>query len=310
MQVWLGTMDGGGRMLAKAIFAQPRPDVATALGNPYRTSSGFSPRSRVCLPGSKPSDIYAHTPAKGWWCKGVTVNGGGGTGTATAPGTSAVGPGAPVLTIINPPENANVSTKSEYTIEGTVGDPGSIDRIEVWINGERNAQYATQLGTVTPLSNGTWSLTFKPTKFASTHANIYVYAHNRNGQETLATRGLIPSISSPHRGARERRALPSRSVYALRTPVPAAFPLLCWASANPGRSPGPQYARRSVAFRVRSLPACRSHRFRAGSAAGGPALAISPDVVISQVYGGGDNAGPRSPTISSSCSTGVRRPSN
>src|ERR1700730_13874032 len=40
VQVWLGTMDGGGRMLAKAVFAQPRPDVATALGHPYFAASG------------------------------------------------------------------------------------------------------------------------------------------------------------------------------------------------------------------------------------------------------------------------------
>src|SRR5437763_13074480 len=41
VQVWQGTMDGGGKMLAKAIFAQNRPDVASATGNPYWAASGF-----------------------------------------------------------------------------------------------------------------------------------------------------------------------------------------------------------------------------------------------------------------------------
>src|ERR1700682_4077325 len=31
VQVWQGTMDGGGKMLAKALFAQSRPAVATGL---------------------------------------------------------------------------------------------------------------------------------------------------------------------------------------------------------------------------------------------------------------------------------------
>src|SRR5919202_1148566 len=41
VQVWLGTMDGGGSMLAKAQFAESRPDVAAALANPYWAASGF-----------------------------------------------------------------------------------------------------------------------------------------------------------------------------------------------------------------------------------------------------------------------------
>ena len=38
------------------------------------------------------------------------------------------------------------------------------------------------------------------------------------------------------------------------------------------------------------------------------AVAISPDIVISQVYGGGGNAGAPYRTTSSSCSTAARRP--
>ena len=192
VQVWLGTMDGGGRMLAKAAFAQNRPDVGAATSNPYWSASGFgAPMAGSAVPaGSQTLNVYAHTPGKGWWFKGVTVTGSG-TGVAvpapsapSAPSAPAAG-GAPVITILNPTNNQNVSTKSDYTINGTVSDPANIDRIEVWIFGERNTQYSTLLGTTTPNGGGSWSLTFTPTKFPSTHANLYVYAHNRAGQETV-----------------------------------------------------------------------------------------------------------------------------
>jgi hypothetical protein len=199
VQVWLGTMDGGGRMLAKALFAQPRPDVAAALNNPFWSASGFVasvPGSSV-PGGSQTLNVYAHTGGKGWWFKGVTVNGGGsGTGTAApapaAPsGASAPSAGgAPVVTVINPTNNQNVSTKGDYIINGTVSDAPNIDRIEVWINGERNSKYATLLGTTTPNADGSWSLSFTPTHFPSTHSNLYVYAHDRNGTETVVTREI------------------------------------------------------------------------------------------------------------------------
>jgi hypothetical protein len=200
VQVWLGTMDGGGKMLAKAFFAQFRPDVGTALGNPFWAYSGFSASiAGSSVPaGSQTLNVYAHTGGKGWWFKGVSVTGGGsGTGAPAPAAPAAPGPasatasGAPVLSITNPSENQNVSTKSDYTITGSVSDPGNIDRIEVWINGERNSQYGRLLGTVTPNSDGSWSLRFSPTKFASTHSNLYVYAHNRvSNLETVATRGF------------------------------------------------------------------------------------------------------------------------
>jgi hypothetical protein len=85
---------------------------------------------------------------------------------------------APVVTITKPTENQDVSTKSDYTLEGTATDPGvggsGIDRIQIFINGEREGQYASELGITTPGSDGSWSLTFKPTRYASTHSNVYV----------------------------------------------------------------------------------------------------------------------------------------
>src|ERR1700736_3685048 len=41
VQIWQGTMDGGGKMLPTAAFAQSRPDVAAAESYPYWAASGF-----------------------------------------------------------------------------------------------------------------------------------------------------------------------------------------------------------------------------------------------------------------------------
>jgi len=206
MQVWLGAMDGGGQMLAKGIVAQDRPDVATALGNPYWVSSGFNavvPGASVPA-GSQTLNVYLHTGGKGWWFMPVNVTGGGaGTGTATAPSTPAApsapaagtAGGPPKVTVSTPTENEDVTTKSTFDIQGNATDPGfgpsGIDRVEVWINGERNAQYASLLGTTTPNSAGDWDINFNPTRYPSTHSNLYIYAHSKNtGLETEITRGI------------------------------------------------------------------------------------------------------------------------
>ena len=93
VQVFLGTMDGGGKMLAKAFFAQNRPDVAAALGNPYWAASGFiATIPASALPsGGQTLSVYAHTPAKGWWYKQVQVN-----VSSTAASTTPAAAGAPV----------------------------------------------------------------------------------------------------------------------------------------------------------------------------------------------------------------------
>jgi hypothetical protein len=191
VQVWLGTMDGGGRMLAKASFAQSRPDVGAAEGNPFWSDSGFVadvPGSSV-PGGTQTLYVYVHTSGKGWWFKNIAVNGGGTASTsaaAPAPVAAPSGSGsAPQVTITNPSNNQDVSTRSDYTINGGVDDPQDTT-IDVWINGERNTKYATDLGTATPGSDGSWSVTFKPTRFPSTHSNLYTYARNRaTGLETL-----------------------------------------------------------------------------------------------------------------------------
>jgi hypothetical protein len=185
-------MDGGGHLLAKALVAQPRPDVAAAEGSGFFAVSGFvaSVAGSAVPAGPQTLHAYVHTGGKGWWYKTVSVTGGSGTGSAPAspaPGASAPAPSSgalPVVRFVNPQSGENVSTRSEYTINGTVDDPSNIDRIEVWINGERDSQYASLLGTTTPSSDGSWSVTFKPTRFPSTHSNLYAYAHNKaSGKE-------------------------------------------------------------------------------------------------------------------------------
>src|SRR5439155_19875395 len=102
VQVWLGTMDGGGRMLAQATFAQSRPDVAATEGNPYFAASGFGatiPAGTLSV-GPQTLSVYAHTGGKGWWYKQVQVNVSGSAPAAAAPTVS--GGAVPILVIEQP----------------------------------------------------------------------------------------------------------------------------------------------------------------------------------------------------------------
>jgi hypothetical protein len=200
VQVFLGQMNNGGTMLAQGVVGMNRPDVATALGNPYWAASGFfvSVPSSSIPAGTQTLSVYLHTPAKGWWFEPLAVSGGGpastSTAAASAPGVSAVATGLPEITVSEPTENEDVSTRNgDFTVTGTVSSPGArpsdIDRVEVWINGERDT--GALLGSTTPLSDGSWSVTFTPTHFTSTHSNLYVYAHSSStGKETLVVRGF------------------------------------------------------------------------------------------------------------------------
>src|SRR5438128_1797779 len=90
IQLWQGTMDGGGKLLTRAVFAQSRPDVAAATGNPYWAASGFG----AVVPGGSLSaggqalSVYAHTPGKGWWYKQVQVSVSTAAATSPAPGVA------------------------------------------------------------------------------------------------------------------------------------------------------------------------------------------------------------------------------
>jgi hypothetical protein len=199
VQVYLGQMGSGGTQLAQGTVAEARPDVASATGNAYWTDSGFAVQvPTTSLPsGNQTLDVYLHTPGKGWWYEPVTIDlsGQATSAPAAAPAASSAASGAPQVSVADPSENQNVLTSGDFIIDGNATEPGAgpsdIDRVEVWINGERNSATGTQLGVVTPASDGSWQLTFTPTKFPSMHANLYVYAHSRStGQETESVRGF------------------------------------------------------------------------------------------------------------------------
>jgi hypothetical protein len=215
VQVWLGTMDGGGRMLTQALFAQSRPDVAGATGNPYWASSGFGAviPSGALPTGSQLLSVYAHTPAKGWWYKQVPVNVSSTVaGAPSAPGPTVSGGAVPVIAFEKPKDGENVLTKSDYEIAGYAldraaslnqGVAGSgIDRVQIYIGAERDNGGTflgdAELGFSNSVASGLygsqfassgWRLTFKPTNFKANTYVLYAYAHSVvTGKEDWVTK--------------------------------------------------------------------------------------------------------------------------
>ncbi len=76
VEIYLGTLGNGGTLLTHANFAGARPDVAATFNRPDWTASGWSAvvSSTALLPGTNVVSVYAHSPAKGWWYKQVTLN--------------------------------------------------------------------------------------------------------------------------------------------------------------------------------------------------------------------------------------------
>jgi hypothetical protein len=147
VQIWQGTMDSG-KLITKALVAQTRADVASALGNPFWAASGFGavlPASALS-PGSQTLSAYVHTPGKGWWYKQVTVNVSSSAPAATtspsaptspaapaaapaapaspapaaasAPAPGATGAALPIVVIEKPTSSENIPTHGDYTIIG------------------------------------------------------------------------------------------------------------------------------------------------------------------------------------------------
>lgn len=219
IQVFQGTMDGGGKMLARATIAQNRPDVAGALGNPFWAASGYSavvPPGQLS-PGGQSLSVYAHTPGKGWWLTQTQVNvspsaAASAPAPAAAPAPVVAGAALPIVAFEKPKDGEIVPTKNDYELIGYALDKSAapnqgvtgsgIDRVQVYIGNDRDnngiflgeaqlgyedstpvAQYGAQFG-----SSG-WRLTFKPTQF---HANTYLlFAYARSavsGKEDVAQR--------------------------------------------------------------------------------------------------------------------------
>ena len=93
VEIYLGTMGNGGTLLTHAFFARARRDVAATFDRADWAASGWSASgwsamvpSTALLPGNDMVSVYAHSPAKGWWYKQVTLNvSAGATGRAAPP---------------------------------------------------------------------------------------------------------------------------------------------------------------------------------------------------------------------------------
>lgn len=198
VQVFSGLMGAGGSMLAAGLVGQDRPDVAGALGNASWAPSGFSalvPGPSV-QPGITVLSLYAHTPAKGWWYRSFYLSASAVSAPA-APGPG-VSPGLPPVVSINTPgmQEHVLARRGDYTVTGSAYDPlasrsvgSGIDRVQVYLNGERSSINSFSLGTAA-ISGTDWSLNFTPRHYIPpNHSILYVYAHsNITGKETLATR--------------------------------------------------------------------------------------------------------------------------
>jgi hypothetical protein len=190
VQVFLGTMDSG-TLLAHGSVGLSRADVASALGNPSWSAAGWrAVIDASALPaGQATLSAYLHTPAKGWWAMQLTLSVSG-TGELLAPAPAAQG-APPLLSVSAPVEGQYVSTRSRsFRIRGTARDPANgprgIDWVEVWLNGEANADPALFLGNLDVAADGAWSLDFDPDKHAPINSNLYVYAHSSvTGKRTL-----------------------------------------------------------------------------------------------------------------------------
>jgi hypothetical protein len=216
VEAWAGTMDGGGRLLAKLSFAQGRPDVAAAEGNPFAAASGFGgvvPPNSLAV-GPQTLTVYAHTPGKGWWFKQVNVNVSSGAPAAPAPAAAAPtssGAALPIVGIERPKDGEQVLTKNDYDIIGFaldrnatpnqgVGGSG-IDQVSVYLGAREeggaflgNADLGFSDSTPVAQYGGQfdqsgWRLTFHPTQFHANTYLLYAYAHSVvSGKEDNAIR--------------------------------------------------------------------------------------------------------------------------
>jgi hypothetical protein len=217
VQVWLGSMDGGGRLLFKPNFAQTRPDVATAFGNPFFESSGFFGTMPTGLlnPGSQTLSVYVHTPSKGWWFKQVDVNvsaTAAANPTPTPAGPSVSGGALPIIVIQAPKDSETVLTRQDgFDITGYALDKNAaafqgvagsgIDRVSVYLGDRDNGGVFlgdADLGFSNTIPEGLygsqfasagWRLSFHPTKFHANTYLLYAYAHSLvTGKEDVAIR--------------------------------------------------------------------------------------------------------------------------
>jgi hypothetical protein len=195
---WAGIDDiavlQGDRVLVHGTVANNRPDVAAVTGNGFWAASGFD----ALVPAGAVSDgpatltVVAHTPGKGAWSKQVSVNIGGGGGVITAPSAET----GLVLSLLVPGVDELVVGNRNGTVRGVAYDTRTraelgvgVDRVQVYIDGERDRVGSQFIGEVVP-SATTWVMAWEPTRWNTVkHHVMYVYGRSTvTGEERLITR--------------------------------------------------------------------------------------------------------------------------
>jgi hypothetical protein len=194
LHVYDGTADSGAYLGAGSVGVN-RPDVAAALGNPYWAAAGFSAviGPSALGPGQHTLTIYAHSPAKGWWYKQVTLT------LVSAPASATSSGAQPVASITAPRMNEKVLTGSgTMAVEGFAFDPGAlpnqgvsgsgVDKVHVVITDTLGSKIEgdADLGTEAPgaasygpqFTNTGFRFAFRPTALHAGNAQIEVTAHS------------------------------------------------------------------------------------------------------------------------------------
>ena len=203
IQVYLGTREQGGALVAHPTIGLGRPDVAAALNNPYFASSGFSGTvSAASIPaGDQVLSIYIHTPAKGWWYKQVNV--------AIQGAPSLAFSDDPILVVDQPDRlnsfgaNTDSQILSGYALDrnataDNVGASGSgVARVQVYLDGPRgDGKYLGDVafGQNEPAAQSYgdrfkkagWQVTIHPNEMDAAHHALFFYAQSAvSGNETL-----------------------------------------------------------------------------------------------------------------------------
>ena len=216
VQIWSRTMDGGGTLLARASFAQSRPDVGAAEGDPNWAASGFDgvvPAGSLAA-GPQTLSVYVHTADKGWWFNQVQVN--VSAAPVTPPAAAAVpnvsGASLPIVVVEKPKDSEQVLTKTDFEIIGYALDKSAgpnqgvagsgVDRVQVYLGAERDngGRFLGEanLGFSDSIPEGLygaqfasagWRLFFKPTQFRANTYLLFAYARSAvSGKEDVAVR--------------------------------------------------------------------------------------------------------------------------
>jgi hypothetical protein len=196
VRVYVGLMNADGRLLGRASIAQSRPDVAATTGVPAFVASGFAADVSTAGLAEGPTllSVYAHTPAKGWWYRQVSV------GLVAQLYVS-----DPINVITWPVNGQVVSLGQSWQIAGYALDRNAqygtgIDRVLVYLDGD--SERGTRLGEATRGVTGTtpaafgrqfaaagYRLTFDhpSSRLRSGPHDLSIYAHSAvSGRTTLS----------------------------------------------------------------------------------------------------------------------------